>query len=88
MTRIALLSSEPVRPRMAGIGIRYLELARRLPAYGIDVVLVSPAAPEGQPMSAPSSVAASPPSLPTATAPWPRGSSPTTCCWRCRRSPW
>jgi len=46
MTRIALLSSEPVRPLMAGIGIRYLELARRLPAYGIDVVLVSPAAPE------------------------------------------
>ena len=46
MTRIALLSSEPVRPRMAGIGIRYLELARRLPAEGIDVVLVSPAQPE------------------------------------------
>ena len=46
MTRIALLSSEPIRPLMAGIGIRYLELARRLPAYGIDVVLVSPAAPE------------------------------------------
>jgi glycosyltransferase involved in cell wall biosynthesis len=46
MTRIALLSSEPVRPRMAGIGIRYLELARRLPAHGIDVVLVSPAASE------------------------------------------
>lgn len=44
--RVALLSSEPVRPRMAGIGIRYLELARRLPARGIDVVLVSPAAPE------------------------------------------
>jgi glycosyltransferase involved in cell wall biosynthesis len=45
MTRIALLSSEPIRPSMAGIGIRYLELARRLPAYGIGVVLVSPAAP-------------------------------------------
>jgi glycosyltransferase involved in cell wall biosynthesis len=45
VTRIALLSSEPVRSRMAGIGIRYLELARRLPAYGIGVVLVSPAAP-------------------------------------------
>jgi glycosyltransferase involved in cell wall biosynthesis len=43
--RIALLSSEPVRPRMAGIGIRYLELARRLPEEGIDVVLVSPAEP-------------------------------------------
>jgi glycosyltransferase involved in cell wall biosynthesis len=46
MTRVALLSSEPVRPLMAGIGIRYLELARRLPAPGVEVVLVSPAAPE------------------------------------------
>jgi len=46
MTRVALVSSEPVRPRMAGIGIRYLELARRLPGCGIDVVLLSPAAPE------------------------------------------
>jgi glycosyltransferase involved in cell wall biosynthesis len=44
MTRVALLSSEPVRERMAGIGIRYLELARRLPRPGIDVVLISPAA--------------------------------------------
>jgi glycosyltransferase involved in cell wall biosynthesis len=43
MTRIALLSSEPVRERMAGIGIRYLELARRLPRPGIEVVLISPA---------------------------------------------
>lgn len=46
VTRVALLSSEPVRPRMAGIGIRYLEFARRLPAHGVDVALVSPAAPE------------------------------------------
>lgn len=47
MTRIALLSSEPVRERMAGIGLRYLELARRLPAVaGVDTVLVSPAVPE------------------------------------------
>ncbi|HZF08093.1 MAG TPA: glycosyltransferase family 4 protein [Thermoanaerobaculia bacterium] len=45
MTRIALLSSEPIRPLMAGIGIRYLELARRLPRYGFEVLLVSPAAP-------------------------------------------
>jgi glycosyltransferase involved in cell wall biosynthesis len=44
--KVALLSSEPIRPLMAGIGIRYLELARRLPQHGIDVVLVSPAAPE------------------------------------------
>ncbi|MFL6258944.1 MAG: glycosyltransferase family 4 protein [Thermoanaerobaculia bacterium] len=46
MTRVALLSSEPIRPLMAGIGIRYLEFARRLPAYGIEVALVSPGAPE------------------------------------------
>ena len=46
MSRIALLSSEPVRPRMAGIGIRYLELARRLPAAGFETVLISPASRE------------------------------------------
>jgi glycosyltransferase involved in cell wall biosynthesis len=46
MSRVALLSSEPIRSLMAGIGIRYLEFARRLPAHGVDVVLVSPAAPE------------------------------------------
>lgn len=49
MTRIALVSSEPIRPRMAGIGIRYLELARRLPertpAGEIETVLVSPGDP-------------------------------------------
>ncbi|HKI02414.1 MAG TPA: glycosyltransferase family 4 protein [Thermoanaerobaculia bacterium] len=45
MTRIALLSSEPVRSLMAGIGIRYLEFARRLPAHGVEVVLLSPAEP-------------------------------------------
>jgi len=43
--RIALVSSEPIRPAMAGIGLRYLELARRLPALaGVGVALVSPAA--------------------------------------------
>ncbi|MBV8200934.1 MAG: hypothetical protein JOZ15_09965, partial [Acidobacteria bacterium] len=46
MTRIALLSSEPMRPRMAGIGIRYFEFARRLAAAGLETVLLSPAAPE------------------------------------------
>lgn len=45
MTRVALLSSEPIRARMAGIGIRYLEMARRLPALGIETVLMSPAPP-------------------------------------------
>lgn len=43
--RVALVSSEPIRARMAGIGIRYFELARRLPERGIEVVLVSPAEP-------------------------------------------
>ncbi len=46
MTRVALVSSEPIRARMAGIGIRYVELARRLPRPGIEVVLISPAAVE------------------------------------------
>jgi len=46
VNRIALLSSEPVRPRMAGIGIRYLELARRLPAAGFETILISPATRE------------------------------------------
>lgn len=46
MRRVALLSSEPVRPAMGGIGVRYLELALRLPTSGFDVVLVSPAAAE------------------------------------------
>jgi glycosyltransferase involved in cell wall biosynthesis len=45
MTRIALVSSEPIRPRMAGIGIRYLEFARRLAAAGLETVLLSPASP-------------------------------------------
>lgn len=43
--KAALVCSEAVRPKMAGIGIRYLEFARRLPAQGVDVVLISPAAP-------------------------------------------
>jgi hypothetical protein len=46
MTRVALVSSEPIRPAMAGIGIRYLELARRLPTAcggAVETVLVSPA---------------------------------------------
>jgi glycosyltransferase involved in cell wall biosynthesis len=46
MTRIALLSSEAIRPRMAGIGIRYLEFARRLAAEGLATLLLSPAFPE------------------------------------------
>lgn len=42
MTRLALVCSEPIRERMAGIGIRYLELARRLPGFGVETVLLSP----------------------------------------------
>lgn len=41
MSRVALLCSEPLRERMAGIGIRYLELARRLGGAGLEVVVVS-----------------------------------------------
>jgi glycosyltransferase involved in cell wall biosynthesis len=50
MTRIALLSSEPLREKVGGIGVRYLELARRLPAHGVEVVAVSPADPGETPL--------------------------------------
>lgn len=40
--RVALVPSEPIRPHMAGAGIRYFELARRLPAFGLEVVLINP----------------------------------------------
>ncbi len=49
MTRIALLPSEPLRARMAGIGLRYLELARRLPRSGLEVVVLTPGEPEEVP---------------------------------------
>ena len=52
MTRIALLSSEPLREKVGGIGVRYLELARRLPREGLEVVALSPAAPEETPLPA------------------------------------
>ena len=52
LTKIALLSSEPLRARVAGIGLRYLELARRLPAHGVEVVAVSPAEPAETPLPA------------------------------------
>ena len=42
MTRVALVCSEALGERAAGIGIRYLEMARRLPDLGFQVVLVSP----------------------------------------------
>lgn len=40
--RIALLCSEPLRPSMGGIGIRYVSLARALQHHGLEVVLMSP----------------------------------------------
>ena len=45
MTRVGLVSSEPIRPAMGGIGIRYLELARGLSARGFDLQVLSPAEP-------------------------------------------
>ena len=42
MSRVALLCSEPLGERVAGIGLRYLELARRLPRCGVEVDLVCP----------------------------------------------
>lgn len=43
--RAALLPSESLRPQMAGIAIRYAEMARTLPRLGVDVVLVQPGDP-------------------------------------------
>ncbi len=40
--RVALLPSEPLRAQMAGIAIRYAEMARTLPLLGVDVVLLQP----------------------------------------------
>jgi glycosyltransferase involved in cell wall biosynthesis len=40
--KIALLCSEPIKPAMGGIGIRYLEMARHLPTQDLDVVLIHP----------------------------------------------
>lgn len=42
MAFVALLCSEPLRPQMAGIGIRYLEMARRLASAGFEIRLLSP----------------------------------------------
>jgi len=45
MSRVVVLAPEPIRPKMAGMGIRALELARALSA-GSDVLLVVPNAAE------------------------------------------
>ncbi|MEL7058525.1 MAG: glycosyltransferase family 4 protein [Acidobacteriota bacterium] len=47
--RVGLVPSEPLRASMAGIGIRYLEMARRLPAAGLEVVLVTAGDPADVP---------------------------------------
>lgn len=44
-SRVALLSSEPLRERMAGIALRYLEMARHLPGMGLEVVVLTPGDP-------------------------------------------
>ncbi len=50
MSRVALVCSEPLRAQMAGIGIRYLELARRLPAQSsAEIVLVTAGEPADVP---------------------------------------
>lgn len=49
MSRIALLCSEPIRSHMGGIGIRYQELASRLPRPGLDVVLITAGDPAAVP---------------------------------------
>ena len=46
MPKAALICGEPIRPRMAGIGVRYLEMARHLPDFGMESVLVSPGTDE------------------------------------------
>jgi glycosyltransferase involved in cell wall biosynthesis len=43
--RVALLCSEPLGERVAGVGLRYLEIARRLPPLGLEVLLVAPGEP-------------------------------------------
>jgi glycosyltransferase involved in cell wall biosynthesis len=40
--KIALLCSEPIKLEMGGIGIRYLEMAKHLPDYQLDIVLIHP----------------------------------------------
>lgn len=49
---MALLPSEALRPKMAGIGLRYFELARRLPDFGVEVVLIQPGDPDDVPPEA------------------------------------
>ena len=49
MSRILVLAPEPIRPRMAGMGIRAAEIARHLSLADHPVLLLSP----GDPAEAP-----------------------------------
>jgi hypothetical protein len=49
MKRIGLVCGEPLRERMAGIGVRYLELARRIPRTDLEVVLLTRGSPDAVP---------------------------------------
>ena len=42
MSRVTMVCSEPLRERMAGIGIRYVEMANALSGGGLEVLLLSP----------------------------------------------
>ena len=44
--RILVLAPEPIRPRMAGMGIRALELAHALQRRDLDVRILVPNAPD------------------------------------------
>ncbi|MFN7942678.1 MAG: glycosyltransferase family 4 protein [Thermoanaerobaculia bacterium] len=46
MKRVGLVASEPIRPRLGGIGVRYLEMTRWLPPLGFEVSLLSPGTSE------------------------------------------
>ncbi|HUH15946.1 MAG TPA: glycosyltransferase [Gaiellaceae bacterium] len=46
MTRVLLVSHDPIGRRMAGPGIRYLHFARELARGGFEVVLMVPGAPD------------------------------------------
>jgi len=51
MTRVVVLAPEPVRPRMAGMGIRALELARALASERDVLLLVPNRAEEARPVA-------------------------------------
>jgi len=58
MSRVLVLSPEPIRSRMAGMGIRALRISEQLGRAGHEVVLASPD-PEPMPLRAPGRVVVS-----------------------------